>query len=59
MGTGKVIRCKDCGHEWSIFKGVGMLGKKATKSKDKTNQKVCPNCKSTNIEETGVTFLWD
>ena len=60
MGTGKVYKCKDCGHEWSQFKGVGMLGVKAEKPKRDTNGKmICPKCSSTKIEPTGTEFLWD
>lgn len=60
MGTGKVYRCKKCGHEWSRYKGVGMMGTKAVEPKrNKSGRMICPKCSSTRIEPTGVTFLWD
>jgi rubredoxin len=60
MGTGKVYRCKDCGHEWSQLRGVGFSGVKAEKPKrNKSGRMVCPECSSVNIEPTDIEFLWD
>ena len=60
MGTGKVVRCKDCGHEWSIYRGKGCCGQAAPKPmKNKEGKIVCPKCQSSNIEKTEVTILWD
>ena len=60
MGTGKMYRCKDCGHEWLQLKGVGMQGIKTEKPKrNKSGKMICPECSSTNIESTGGNILWD
>ena len=60
MGTGKVVRCKACGHEWILLKGKGMLGQSAPKPLwDKDGKIICPNCKSTNIEDVDTHILWD
>ena len=60
MGTGKMYRCKDCGHEWLQLRGVGMMGVKAPEPKrNKSGKMICPECSSTNIEPTGGNILWD
>lgn len=60
MGTGKEVRCKDCGNEWFIMKGKGMSGQSAPKPLKNTDGKIiCPECKSANVEEIGSTILWD
>ena len=55
MGTGKVIKCKECGYELSILEGVGLENKPA---QEQENIK-CPQCGSEEFEDTETVILWD
>lgn len=57
MGTGKIVKCADCGTEWMQLDGVG-FGGKATKPRPE-KQTTCPKCGSKNITDTGNMILWD
>lgn len=57
MGTGKIVKCADCGTEWMQLDGVG-FGGKATKPRPE-KQITCPKCGSKNITDTGNMILWD
>ena len=60
MGTGKLLRCKECGHEWWQLQGCGLVGQRAsTQRKKKATKLLCPKCNSSAIEETGQGLLWD
>ena len=55
MGTGKVIRCKECGCKVDIFEGVGFANKPIqTEAITK-----CPQCGCEEFEDTGISMLWD
>ena len=60
MGTGKKIKCNECGAEWLQFCGVGFEQhddntKPQTEESDK-----CPECGSTDISDVpDITILWD
>ena len=55
MGSGKVIKCKKCGCEISIFKGVGFENKPIQANDDP----ICPECGSKEFEDTGTIIMWD
>jgi len=56
MGTGKIMKCKSCGHSWHVLKGVGFNGK----PQQQQSTKECPKCHSKDIEEAkGISILWD
>ena len=55
MGTGKVIKCKNCGYELNLLEGIGFDNTpKETEKKQK-----CPQCGSEDFEDTEVKILWD
>ena len=55
MGTGKVVRCKDCGCELSVLEGVGFDNEPIQAEE---NLK-CPQCGSVEFEDTNTKILWD
>ena len=55
MGTGKVIKCKECGYELNILEGVGLENNPV---QPQGNIK-CPQCGSEEFEDTDVVILWD
>ncbi len=61
MGTGKLVKCKACGHVWTILEGSGMIRQPAPKPlRDKNGKIICPKCKSTKVEvDTNSYLLWD
>ena len=55
MGTGKCVKCKKCGCEFFIFKGVGF----ANKPIQSPEERKCPQCNSEEFEDTGTELFWD
>lgn len=57
MGNGKKKKCNDCGAEWYLLYGEGLLGETPT---SETKPDVCPECGSTNIDDVpNIEVLWD
>ena len=55
MGTGKVIKCKNCDYELDLLEGIGFDNTpKETEEKQK-----CPQCGSEDFEDTEIKILWD
>ena len=55
MGTGKIIKCKNCGYELNLWEGIGFDNiPKTTEEKQK-----CPQCGLEDFEDTEVKILWD
>lgn len=64
MGTGKKVRCKSCGTEWLLLDGVGFVtgnnpDPELSNKSNKDDLLVCPQCGSTEIEDTDIDILWD
>lgn len=57
MGNGKKKKCNDCGAEWYLLYGEGLLDETPT---SETAPDVCPECGSTNIDDVpNIEVLWD
>lgn len=56
MGTGKKVKCNECGAEWLQLYGAGFDDNEMpTEDNDK-----CPECGSTDISDVPeITILWD
>lgn len=60
MGTGKMMKCNECNHEWMQLEGVGLQGKPYRSGKNNGKKVVCPNCGSDNIGiKPKIHILWD
>lgn len=55
MGTGKVVRCKECGCELSVLEGVG-FDNEPIQAEESLK---CPQCGSVEFEDTNTQILWD
>lgn len=66
MGKVTELRCKKCGCVWQHFSGVGMMDSPEEIQQEidfpgtvNNEGPVCPDCGSTEYEETGLMGLWD